>query len=462
MKKTSILLPVLLFGFLICVAQEKYEANWQSIDNRPVPAWFEDAKFGIFIHWGLYSVPSWTPVDPENVYENYAEWYWHRYMNGKLDESNPNNAAVVKFHTENYGENFQNQDFVPDFKAELFQPDKWAEIIKNSGAKYVVLTSKHHDGFALWQSAQSWNWNSVDVGPHRDFCGELSQSVKKQGLKMGFYYSLYEWYNPLYKENVDKYVDEHMMPQMKDLVVRYEPDIFWTDGEWEHNSDVWKSPQFLAWLFNESPVKANVVVNDRWGKETRTKHGGMFTTEYDYTGSGNVGGSLFDRPWEDCRGMSGSFGFNRNEDLKNYATSQELIKTLIDKVARGGNLLLNIGPSADGRIPVIFQQRLADIGNWLSVNGDAIYGTKRWEKSPPITSETSLFFTEKGDAIYAILTEWEDEIIIENISKVSNVQMLGYNGDIQYSHSGNRLKIKLPLLTPNRIPCQYAWAFRIL
>jgi len=151
------------------------------------------------------------------------------------------------------------------FKAELFRPDEWADLFRKSGAKYIVLTSKHHEGFTLWPSAHSWNWNSVDIGPHRDLCGDLTASVKKAGLHMGFYYSLYEWYNPVYLNDFENYVDNHMIPQMKDLVMRYTPDIVWTDGEWDKPSKDWKSEEFLAWLYNESPVKQSVVVNDRWG-----------------------------------------------------------------------------------------------------------------------------------------------------------------------------------------------------
>jgi alpha-L-fucosidase len=477
--KNIIIASVLAFYCTAGFAQKKYGASWESIDQRPVPAWFEDAKFGIFIHWGLYSVPSWAPTDPENVYEKYAEWYWNRYEEGKvarqkmreaasgLAEESRSNAGktaldFVDFHTKNYGAEFKYQDFVSGFKAEFFQPDQWADIIKGSGAKYVVLTSKHHDGFALWPSAQSWNWNSVDVGPHRDLCGDISRSMKNKGLKMGFYYSLYEWYNPLYKKNPERYVDEHLLPQMKDLVSRYEPDIFWTDGEWDHPSDTWKSVQFLAWLFNESPVKENVVVYDRWGKETRSKHGGVFTTEYDLIHDGNAKGKLFERPWEDCRGISGSFGFNRNEQLKDYSTSEDLVKILIDKVARGGNLLLNIGPAADGRIPVIFQQRLADMGAWLKVNGEAIYASRRWQNAPPVTPETTVFFTQKGNSLYAITTRWADEIVIDNVSKPVKITLLGYSGEIKYTCSGNRLKIIMPKINPGNIPCLYAWVFKVM
>jgi len=170
-------------------------------------------------------------------------------------------------HEKMYGKDFRYQDFAGNFKAEMFNPEQWAEIFSNSGAKYVVLTSKHHEGFALWPSAQSVNWNSVDIGPHRDICGDLANAVRQKGMRMGFYYSLYEWHHPLYKNNVNQYVEEHMLPQLKDLVVRYKPDVVWADGEWEHPSSTWKSEDFLAWLYNESPVSSTVVVNDRWGEE---------------------------------------------------------------------------------------------------------------------------------------------------------------------------------------------------
>jgi len=196
---------------------QKYEANWQSIDSRPIPSWFEDSKFGIFIHWGLYSVPAWAPTGPEiPTYSKYAEWYGKR-----LTDNDAVGKMFQAHHLKTYGPDFKYSDFVKDFKAEMFNPDQWAELFEQSGARYVVLTSKHHEGFPLWPSEHSWNWNAMDVGPHRDLAGDLSKAVKKKGLKMGFYYSLYEWFNPLYKQDVNRYVDEHMIPQMKDLVNRY-------------------------------------------------------------------------------------------------------------------------------------------------------------------------------------------------------------------------------------------------
>jgi alpha-L-fucosidase len=457
MKKVAIILTILFFfGIARCYSQKVYLPTWESIDSRPVPAWFEDAKFGIFITWGLFSVPAWGPTEGP-VYLKYAEWYGFR--------STPKGGplkSIVDFHNKTYGEKFQYQDFVKDFKAEMFDPDQWAEVFKDAGAKYVVLVTKHHDGFTLWPSAESWNWNSVDVGPHRDLCGEITKSVKAAGLRMGCYYSLYEWFNPLYKSNVSRYVDEHMLPQLKDLVIRYQPDIIWTDGEWDLPSETWKSTQFLAWLYNESPVKNTVAVNDRWGKETRSKHGGYYTTEYDLVGLEDSKGTKFDHPWEEGRGMGGSFGYNRNENLKDYETSESLVHVLINKVARGGNLILNIGPTADGRIPVIMQQRLSDIGAWLKVNGEAIYETRKWGSAPPVTPKTICHFTKKGNDLFLIVTQWLNQpIVIDGISRAESVTLLGFNGKVKYSVSGGKVTITPPIVTIANNPCQYAWTFKL-
>jgi alpha-L-fucosidase len=411
-------------------AQKIYVSGWESINSRPVPAWFEDVKFGIFIHWGVYSVPAWAPANADiSIYAKYAEWYWKR-----IHDDSRAGKLFRDYHNNMYGEKFKYQDFAPQFKAEHFDPGFWADLFKRAGARYVVLTSKHHEGYTLWPSEQSWNWNSVDIGPHRDLCGDLSKSVKDAGLHMGFYYSLYEWYNPLYHNNLEKYVDDHMIPQMKDLVNRYEPDILWTDGEWDHTSDKWKSTEFLAWLYNESPVKNSIAVNDRWGKETRGVHGGYFTTEYDLVhDKEGIGDS--ERPWEECRGIGTSFGYNRMEDTGNYMTSDALVDLLIEKVASGGNLLLDIGPTADGRIPVIQQQRLLDMGAWLDINGEAIYGTRKWEGAENNKTE-NIYFTKKGNDLYVLCTEFPQKpIVVKGVKKPLRVSLLGFDGNIRTSGS---------------------------
>jgi len=382
---------------------EKYEPNWESLDARPLPEWFDEAKFGIFIHWGVYSVPAWGPKG------KYAEWYWH-YMS---DPKYPTH----QYHIDTYGKDFKYADFAAQFDCRMFDPEHWAKIFNESGAKYVVLTSKHHEGYTLWPSAESWNWNSVDVGPGRDLCGELTKAVKDAGLKMGFYYSLYEWYNPVYNNDVAKYVDQHMIPQMKDLVTRYHPDILWPDGQWGHPDTTWRSTEFLAWLYNESVVKDTIIVNDRWGKKCRGSHGGFYTTEYGRGASGT--GLAEQRKWEECRGIGKSFGYNRNETIEDYSTKKELIRLLITTVSKGGNLLLDIGPTSDGRIPVIMEQRLLEIGEWLKINGGAIYGTAPANLAEP---EWGAYTKKPGKLFLHIFDAPGARIVIPDLqARVKNV-----------------------------------------
>ena len=435
-----------------------YKPEWESLDKRPVPAWFNAAKFGIFIHWGVYSVPAWAPANEDiGVYAKYAEWYWNRLV---IDDGKAH-KFFREYHIKTYGPDFLYQDFAPQFKAENFNPDQWADLFQKSGAKYIVLTSKHHEGFTLWPSAQSWNWNSMDIGPHRDLAGDLSKSVKSKELHMGFYYSLYEWFNPLYLHDFPKYVDEHMIPQMKDLVARYQPDILWTDGEWEHTSAEWKSKEFLTWLYNESGVKQQVVVNDRWGKDTRSKHGGIYTTEYNLIDD-KVAGDDIQHPVEECRGIGTSFGYNKMEDLGNYMSSKALVELLIDKVSNGSNLLLDIGPTADGLIPVIMQERLLDIGAWLKINGEAIYNSSVWKERPKQLKEKGIYFTCTGNTLYVLLTAWPAQpIVLNGILPAEKVVMLGSAVKANIKISGSKLVINMPAGIPPELANSPAWVLKI-
>jgi len=283
----------------------------------------------------------------------------------------------------------------------------------------------------------------VDVGPHRDVAGDLVEAVRAEGLKMGFYYSLYEWMSPLYLSDVDRYVETHMLPQMKDLVTRYEPDILWTDGEWDHPSERWRAPEFLAWLFNESPVGATVAVNDRWGKETRGKHGGYYTTEYGLVHADEAA-EVIPHPWEECRGIGYSFGYNRAETLADYSTPKELITLLVDTVARGGNLLLDIGPTADGRIPVIMEERLLQMGEWLETNGEAIYGTRKWREN---AEGDTVRYTAKGGVVYATVLGWPGKTVTlktPESSGATKVELLGSDEKVRFERPGGGLRITMP------------------
>lgn len=443
-----LILASVLFG------QARYEPDWKSLDTRPMPQWFPDAKFGILIHWGVYSVPAWAPTKDVGVYEKYAEWYWRR-----LNDKTAAGEQFRAFHRKMYGDDFKYQDFVKYFKGQMFDPERWADVIAHSGARYVVLTSKHHDGFCLWQSKFSWNWNSVDTGPHRDIVGELSKAVRAKGLKMGLYYSLYEWYHPFYLSDVNRYVEEHVLPQFKELVEQYQPDLIWADGEWEHPDKTWRSEEFLAWLFNESSVGGKVVINDRWGKGCRGKHGGFYTSEYGISERDKQGGRL--HVWEECRGIGNSAGYNRNEKSADYSTSESLVYSLVETVSEGGNFLLDIGPDADGLVPVIMEERINDIGEWLKVNGEAIYGTRPWG----IRAEDSkVRYTSRDDAVYAISLGWPGKILVLDVSKPLDdtmITMLGRADNLPWKYKDGRMHIDVSEIRPNELPCRWAYAFKI-
>lgn len=468
-------------------ATQTYQANWESLDSRPMPQWWTDAKFGIFIHWGPYSVPAFSKVG------QYSEWYWYTLRQEK--ELGRGHAETKAFHDKVYGPDFAYADFVPMFGCELFDADQWARVFEQSGAKYVVLTSKHHDGYTLWPSAeatQSWGrpWSSTNSGPQRDLLGELTDAVRKTPLKMGIYYSLYEWYNPLYVTDVDLFVDKHMIPQFKDVVEKYSPAVIFSDGEWSHPDTTWRSPELLAWLYNESPCKDEVVINDRWGKDIRHKHGGYYTTEY------GAGLPNAENPWEENRGMAHSFGFSRTENLEDYNSTQQLLYMLLDIVSRGGNFLLDIGPTADGRIPVVMQERLIEMGDWLKVNGEAIYGTTTWTSTCQWSAGTvrdaqhgrvhnnrgkydvmkltvrpdegfavkEIFFTRKGDSLYCICPVYPDgKLVVKGVTAAqgARVTLLGIEGELKWKQAGENLEIEVPALNPSQAPCEFAWTFKI-
>ncbi|MBN1125055.1 MAG: alpha-L-fucosidase [Sedimentisphaerales bacterium] len=340
------------------VSTLRYEPTWDSLDTRPIPAWFNEAKFGIFVVWGPYSVPAWKD-------RGYAEWYgWNMRQE---------NSPTWKFHRRVYGEDFRYEQFAERFKAELWDPDQWADLFVRAGAKYVVTTANYHDGFCLYPSqfdatTETDQWNSTEVGPMRDILGELNEAGRKCGLKMGIYYSLYEWFHPLWLTDRQRYVTEKFHPQFKEVVTRYKPPVIFLDGEWEMDYTAWKSEELCAWLFNDSPVADYVAVNDRWGK-CRGQHGSFYESEY----GGGTGWR--DHPWQEDRGIGHSYGYNRNETVDDYDSRQELIRMLSRVAGNGGNFLLDVGPTADGRIPVIMQERLVQIGQWLKINGEAIYGS---------------------------------------------------------------------------------------
>eukprot|EP00392_Amoebophrya_sp_AT5.2_P009288 g9316.t1 len=386
----------------------KYVQNWHSLDSRPLPGWFDDAKFGIFIHWGVYAVPATGPQ---------AEWYeWALQPENALWRQAAGHTNTPALHAQRYGPGFPYKRFAKMFKAKKFDAKRWAELFHAAGAKYVVLTAKHHDGFCLWPSKYC-KWNSKKTGPRKDIVGELAAATRAKNLKFGVYHSLFEFVHPLYVQDrnnqfrTNKFARKKTIPELHELVHRYKPSVVWSDGDSgleQHGAGVpvpspdtyWTSKKFLAWLYNVSPVKDEVVVNDRWGGPpplpggTRMRHGDFFTGADEQAASA----SLMRHKWESAIRMDPtSWAFSKNTPPQNYPSGRHF-KT----VAYGGNLLLNVGPSATGIIPAVFQQRLKVIGAYLRINGEGIYQTRAcWEAQEERHIEG--FYTAKPDEKVAYL-----------------------------------------------------------
>jgi len=440
----------------------RYDPTWESLDARPLPTWYDEAKFGIFIHWGVFSVPSFT-----------SEWFWYYWKTGT--------KSVVEFMQKNYPPDFTYADFAAQFTAEFYDPNQWADIFKASGAKYIVLTSKHHEGFTNWNSSHSFNWNSVDVGPKRDLVGDLAAAIRNRtDIHFGLYHSLFEWFNPLYLADsatgfkTRDFVEMKTMPELYELVEYYKPDLIWSDGDAGPDT-YWNSTGFLAWLYNDSPVKDTVVTNDRWGNGCGCKHGGYFTCSDRYNP-----GKLQNHKWENCMTIdSSSWGYRREATMASILSVHDLIATLAETVSCGGNLLMNVGPTHDGRIVPIFEERLRQFGQWLGVNGEAIYASNPWQfQNDTITN--GVWYTKKDTSdgktvVYAIVLEWPatGSLLLGAPVPTSStiITMLGLrSANTQFKWAGgvdfrtgdiDAMTIEFPPIPINKLPSTYAWVLKM-
>lgn len=378
-----------------------YEPTLESLDQHPLPQWYAGAKLGIFIHWGLYSVPGWAPLShPEHdfssseyiKYNPYAEWY--------LNELRIPGSPTAEYHKQHYG-NLDYYDFAPIFNRESkkWDPDKMAAIFKEAGARYVVLTSKHHEGFTLWPSTihnPSPSLKPSQLHAERDIVGELTKAVEKQGMKMGLYYSGgYDWtFNTGPIETATDYqavkpetkaYGDYAFAQIHELIDRYKPSILWNDIDWPKTGN---ALQVEADYYNAIP---DGVIDDRFG----IKHSDFTSPEYEKLNK------ISPKKWEECRGLGRSFGYNRAEGEKETIAPGDLIALLVDIVSKNGNLLLDVGPEADGTIPPVQMERLKALGAWLKQNGEAIYDTTPWTEAAAKSAEgDDLRFTRKGDDLY--------------------------------------------------------------
>jgi alpha-L-fucosidase len=467
-----------------------YRADWQSLQKYETPDWYKDAKFGIFIHWGVYSVPAYgNEWYPRNM-------YW-------LD------SPEYKHHLGTYGPltKFGYKDFIPMFRAEHFDAAAWARLFKEAGAKYVVPVFEHHDGFAMYDSGLS-DWTAAKMGPRRDVLGELAKAVRDEGLHLGasshrvehnffldggrllasdvndpkyadLYGPAHHWLESkqtLYTDWTyvsDAYLDD-WLARSAEIVKKYKPEIIYFDwwiGKPEVRSHL---AEFAAFYYNDAASRGSVgVIN--YKDDAMEKHSAVLDVER---------GQLNDiRPlyWQTDTSISNkSWGFIEHDSFK---SPQVIIHQLVDIVSKNGNLLVNIGPRADGTIPEEVQNVLREIGAWLKVNGEGIYGTRAWKiygegptkivegafhdtDAQPYT-ERDFRFTMKDGVLYAFELGWppNGEAVMHSLTaaqlngqKITSVSLLGSGEALSFDAQPDGLHIRVPPQAPGK----YAYGFKLL
>ena len=394
-----------------------YLPTLESVSTHKVPAWFDNAKLGIFIHWGLYSVPAWAP-NSGNLGEtqetgNWTDWFAQNpYAEWYANTMRIAGSPTQRHHFDTYGHGFAYTDFAPMFNeaVEAWDPEEWASFFKQVGARYVVLTSKHHDGFLLWPSTHP---NPFHDGYfcRRDLMEELGQAVRAAGLTMAAYYSGgVDWtFNPQVVRSIPDlrratpqspeyvaYANAHWY----ELMGKYETAILWNDIAYPQQTD---TNRLFADYYNLRP---DGLVNNRFqqffdaqgSRSTVPVHFDFTTPEYQQHDT------IQSQKWESCRGIGASFGYNQQEGGEQYLSAQALIHGFVDIVSKNGNLLINVGPTAQGVIPEIQRERLTTLGRWLDVHGPAIFDTRPWIRAEGQTdSGVDIRYTQDGRSLFAIL-----------------------------------------------------------
>ena len=479
-----------------------YEGTWESVRTHPLPEWYDDAKLGVFLHWGPYSVPGWAPRVPDiqellvtsgprrMLRENpYAEWY----RNTMQIRGSP----TARHHAEVYGDEYPYENFAKTFDdasagADL---DALAGLCAEAGARYVVLTTKHHDGFTLWPSAVR---HPVEGEYHarRDLVGDLTSAVQHRRMRMGLYYSGgYDWpYNgatlrgaadvvlasPAARSGYREYATAHV----RELIDRYAPSVLWNDISWPAGGNL---AELFAHYYN---TVLDGVINDRWRETAPPKgplgrlalraggrllelvwpwiparrkrltfasprHCDFRTPEYE------TYQTVSERKWEMCRGVGRSFGANRAEPPEDIISETELIQMFCDVVAHNGNLLIGVGPRPDGTVPEPQRAPLRGLGRWLAVNGEAVYGSRPWVLAESSTSDgASVRFTKSGEGVYALVLGMPagrrvslrgiDGASVRRVRLVEGDELVDFSVD-----AGGGLSIMLP----ERLPVSAVTAF---
>lgn len=482
---TVVCFMMLVFAAKLKAQQPPYAATWESLERYSIPDWFRDAKFGIFIHWGIYSVPA---------FQN--EWY-PRNMYIK-------DSKEYKHHIDTYGpqNKFGYKDFIPMFKAQNFNADKWIELFKMAGAKYIVPVAEHHDGFAMYNSALS-RWNAMHMGPHRDVIGELEVAARKANLYFGvsshriehwWYYgpgrsfdsdvndtAFADFYGPAtypdgtkdgekVKPMTPEFMNDWLLRDVE-LVDKYHPDLMWFDWWIDQKELEPYRKSFASYYYNQAASwKKEVVIN--YKHEAYPGNTAVLDLE-----RGKLPGIRAEAWQTDDALGNNSWGFTNDNSFK---SAQYVITNLIDIVSKNGNLLLNIGPRSDGTITEEETNVLLATGKWLQINGEAIYGTRPWKiygegptesasgefKTQKAYTPKDLRFTTKGDTLYVITLALPgpNELITisslgleKNNGTINRIELIGSNSKLKWSQRKTVLEIHAPAIFPS----ENASAFRI-
>ncbi|CAA9342705.1 MAG: GH29, partial [uncultured Gemmatimonadaceae bacterium] len=397
--------------------RREYEATTASLARHPLPAWFDDAKFGIFVHWDLASYPAWAPTPGplnEIIADSSRGWrYWFKnnpYADWYLNTLKIDGSPVQQHHAATYGRDFAFWDFAPLFNREIqkWRPAEWATLFERAGARYVVLTTKHHDGFVLWPSATPNPHRGPGYRASRDVVGQLGAVVRERGMRYGLYYSGgIDWtFNDRTIADIgdllkatpqDSAYVRYADAQIRELIDRYKPAVLWNDIAWPRASD---PNAVFAYYYNRVP---DGVVNNRFTQTVAEAFGtGRSARHFDFTTPEySVESKITPKKWEATRGIGFSFAYNQNETEAMYTSADSLVRILVDVVSKNGNLLLNVGPMADGTIPPPQRARLEAMGAWLATNGEAIYGTRPWVRAEAVAEGGGrVRFTRRGPTVY--------------------------------------------------------------
>jgi len=456
-------------------AEDKPAQNTLAAPARPAPElaweqriqWWREARFGIFIHWGLYSIPAGVWKDKVHA-EGYSEWIM-------------------------FGEKIPAREYeklAGRFNPVKFDATAWVAIAKQAGMRYMVLTAKHHDGFSMFKSRLT-PYNVADATPFkRDVTRELSDACRDSGIRFGCYYSIdRDWYRPQgpgnnYKQNnvwdypdstkadFDRYFATFAKPQVEELLTHYRPDLLWFDEiDMKTDAQVEDLYQAIRKLRPECVVNSRIQ-GCRFPAQIPPPH-----CDYITSGDNEILEKAPGFEWENPGSMNTSFGYNQNDHQ--WVDAKEIVLRLVDIVSKGGNYLLNVGPTSEGLIPQPSIDRLLEVGAWMETNGEAIYGTSPWKvfRDGPSAnratkadrtsarSQVDIRFTAKGDSLYAICLSWpEQELLIRTLSKqtaasnaIAAVQMLGSKESITWRRTDEGLALSVPRERPGR----HAFVYRI-